>query len=149
MAAAQGPSQQASGSSPIGLELEHAIGFAGGLYDSLHCSPDGEHYYHAAGACVGKLSNCLHLEPSQHRWRPCSAIKLGRYTRSNFSSWTHRHGHGFTNVSQCEFARLRQRLLPGCTHSKQLLNLLEFAGQAAGQWPNWIKFRCSCLGCRG
>lgn len=38
----------------ISVELEHAIGFAGAVYDGQHYHPNGRDFVYAAGATVGE-----------------------------------------------------------------------------------------------
>ena len=44
----------ATASVEITVELEHAIGFAGAVYDGQHYHPNGRDFVYAAGACVGE-----------------------------------------------------------------------------------------------
>jgi hypothetical protein len=37
----------------LSVELEHAIGYAGAVFDGLQYHPNGRDYVYAAGACVG------------------------------------------------------------------------------------------------
>lgn len=41
-----------SGAGACSVELEHAIGFTGGVANSLHLLPDGQHIVYISGACV-------------------------------------------------------------------------------------------------
>jgi hypothetical protein len=38
----------------LSIELEHAIGYAGAVFDGVQYHPNGRDYVYAAGACVGE-----------------------------------------------------------------------------------------------
>ncbi len=40
----------------VSVELEHAIGFAGAVYDGVHVHPNGKEFVYVAGACVGAFN---------------------------------------------------------------------------------------------
>lgn len=63
---AQAPEAQAP---PPGLELEHALGLAGEVFDGLHFHPDdGDTYIYPAGACIGTLVTLRITFPVALHW---------------------------------------------------------------------------------
>jgi hypothetical protein len=38
----------------VAIELEHAIGYSGAVYDGLHLLKEGRQCVYAAGSCIGE-----------------------------------------------------------------------------------------------
>ena len=71
----------------VSVELEHAISFAGAVYDGLHAHPNGRDFVYVSGACVGACVVCTQRRfdwfsshvafvPLAGFWSQCSATLL-------------------------------------------------------------------------
>lgn len=109
-----------SGPIDISVELEHAIGFAGAVYDGQHYHPNGRDFVYAAGACVG-ASPRVPLPPLYQRICRtlcvslcCAAVQSYAISQTLTISTSFEATTTTSLASRCH-ARYVKRIVIGCT----------------------------------